>query len=268
MGIGQKVLEELSSGNSFYDRLNRHTDEIEGIEEQLEMGVMPSIFRLHSKSSAITPKSPEEYLEILSLIDIKKAQPKVLKEIVDRVLGYPTSYYSVKRKVVEEVRIRSMEYIHKNKKLECSLFRAHIQILSRCTNAYFADVIKPICEEGMTNTVSLIISRVLMKSTPERVYMEEMLLSILALQRTHSVYTLLTAILIKNIQFKQETVDVVYEYILDGPEIAEQRFLAWNKVVLIFIRNYKKQVDLQPIKEMYAETVSPIEKEIEKELLS
>lgn len=266
MGIGQQVISELSSGNGFYDRLNRNTEEIEMIEEQLENGTMPSIFKLHSKSTNVSPKSPEEYLEILSLIDIKKSQPKIFKEIVDRVVGYPISYYSVKRKVVEELRVRSMEYIQKNKKLECSLFRAHIQVLSRCTPSYFDDVIKPICENGMTNLVALIISRVIMKSTPERAYMEEMLLSMLGIGRSHSLYTLLTALLIKNIQFKQETVDRVYEYILDGPMIEEQRYLAWNKVVLVFIRNYKRQVCLDPLRDIYAEAKLPIEKEIEKEL--
>lgn len=271
MGIGQKIISELSSGNGFYDRLNRNTEEIEEIEEieeQLETGVMPGVFKLHSKSVNVSPKTPEEYLELLSLVDIKKAQAKVFKEIVDRVVGYPISYLSVKRRVAEELRVLSMEYIQKKKKLECSLFRAHIQILSRCTITYFTDIIKPISEEGMTNTVSLIISRVIMKSTPDRIYMEEVLLSMLNLERTHSIYTLLTAILIKNIQFKQETVERVYSYILEGPVEAEKRYLAWNKVVLIFVRNYKRQIPLEPIREIYAGSKLPIEIEIQKEIES
>lgn len=266
MGLGHKVITELSTGNSYYDILNRNIEEIDKIEEELRTGVLPSVFRLHSKESLIAPKSAEEYLDLLLLVDINQAQTKIAKEIVERVMGYPSSYYDVKRKITEKLRERSLEYIKKNKKLECSLFKAHIQILSRCTKAYFAGMIKPLVEGGMNSTLSLILSRVIMKSTPERAYMDELLLSMLRLERTHAVYTLLTSILIKNVQFKQETVDKIYEYVLEGPSAQEQRYLAWNKVVLIFLRNYKKQIDLAALKEIYAHAESPIEVEIGKEL--
>ncbi|KAH9387311.1 uncharacterized protein NEMAJ01_2207 [Nematocida major] len=268
MGIGQQVLAELNDGSNYYDMLNRNMDELDKIEQQMKEGSLPSIFRLHSKESMLAPKTPEEFMDVLALIDINVAQPKTAKEIVERVMGYPLSYYEVKKRVTDSIRIRSVEYIKKNKKLECSLFKAHVQILNRCTNAYFEGVIKPLIKNGMPSSLSLIISRVIMKSTPDKAYMEEFLGKLMGLTRTHSVYTLITAVLIKNIQFRQETLNAIYEYVLEGLLQPNQRFLAWNKVVLIFVRNYKKHIPHEGILGIYEGTTSAIELEIRKELLT
>ncbi|KAI5160634.1 essential nuclear protein 1 [Nematocida ausubeli] len=267
MGIGQEIISELLNDKGYFQKLDRNSYEIEKIEEQLRGGMMPSIFKLHSKESVVAPQSAEEYMEILSLVDIKQAQVKVIKEIVERVMGYPINYYAVKRKVTEALRERSMEYIRKNKKLEASLFKAHVLVISRCCRAYFDEIIMPLCKEGMTSTVALIISRVIMRCTSEKSHMEELLRKVMQLEKSHSVYTLLTAILIKKIQFGQRVIDEVHEYVLQESAGAEgPRFLAWNKVVLVFVRNYKTKIDQSGLREIYSQAESPIEVEILKEL--
>ncbi|OAG31014.1 essential nuclear protein 1 [Nematocida sp. ERTm5] len=266
MGIGQEIMAELMNDEGYFLKLDRNSEEIAKIEEELRTGTLPSIFKLHSHKSVIAPHSAEDYLELLLVIDIKQAQVKVLKEIVERVMSYPLAYYQVKKRVTELLREKSMEYIRKHKKLEISLFKAHVMIMSRCSKAYFSGMIKPLCDEGMSNNIALILSRVIMKCTCEKGHMEDMLRNIMVLERTHSVYILITAILIKGIRFSQDIIDDVHQYILDELQNTSTRYLAWNKVVLVFIRNYKNQVDTSLLIDIYREPTSPIEIEILKEL--
>ncbi|KAI5172886.1 hypothetical protein NEFER03_1902 [Nematocida sp. LUAm3] len=265
MNIGQKIVLELANGKTYCDLLSQHQEEIEKTESELQKSQLPTLFKLHTKESAIAPKSPEEFLVLLEMIDLKKSKPATFKLIFERVLGYPLSYYSVKKKVSEVLRIMSQEHITKHKKLEYSLFKCMLLLASRCTKAFSEAVICPWIQEGMTSTCALVLSRVIMKASSEKEYMEEFLVSLLDLDRTHSLYIIVTSILIKKIAFSVSALELVYAYILDARTM-ETRFLAWNKLVLAFVRAYKKDIDLSELLDVYNTPESKIEVEIKAEL--
>ncbi|KAI5189307.1 hypothetical protein NECID01_0502 [Nematocida sp. AWRm77] len=266
MDIGSKIIEDLSNGQEYCDVLSRHCEEIEEAEEMLKKGSLPSVFRLHSKESPIAPETPEEYLMLLGLLEIRQSKYPVFKELVEKVLGYPLSYYAVKEKVFEALKDVCRENILRCKKLDPSLFRAMLAGVSRCTKAFTHGAIVPWVREGMTSTAALVMGRVVMKSTSEKEYMEEFIQALLEEKKDIAVFTLLTCALIKRIKLSPEVLERVVGYIQKEDRV-EGRCLTWNKLVLVFVRGYKDVVDLEGIPSMYNHAnPTPIEKEIQKEL--
>jgi len=270
MELGRKILQELSHGTSYYDLLSRREDEIEKIEKILAKGKVPSVFRLHTREYEISPKSPEDYLALIGLLDVKKTKYIALKDIVELVVGYPHTYHPVKEKIGEILREASKENIKKQKKLDPSLFRALCTLMCRNTKCMAEAVILPWIREGMTNTAALVLSRVIMKSSSEREYMEEFLERLMEESESSVTFILIVSVLIKKIKFGKPTVEKIEKYIFDtGSEV--ERSLAWNKLVLAFVRGYKDAADLRRVEERYREIereskLTEIEKEILREI--
>ncbi|KAI5180511.1 hypothetical protein NEOKW01_0815 [Nematocida sp. AWRm80] len=265
MTVGRQIIQELSTGNTMYDLLSRNTEELEKIEEQLKKGELPDLFRLHSKDSLFTPSTPEDFCKTLDLIDLSKAKYSLLKEITTRVVGYPIAYYEVKKRIASVLFKAGRENIKKTKRLDVVLFKAFLEITGRSTKAFTEGILIPWVESEMTTAESLVLSRVIMKALPDREYSEELILTMITLPRTHPLFTLLTALLIKRIKFSQETINQVHEYILDIAT-ESQRYLAHNKVVLSFIRGYHQSIDLNPLLNIYHTPSTSIEIQIENEL--
>ncbi|OAG29562.1 essential nuclear protein 1 [Nematocida displodere] len=265
MDIGRRVISELNNGSGYCDILSRNCEELEKLEEDIQRGEVPSVFRLHSKDSALAPKTPEEFLLLLELVDLRKSKFCTLKEITDRVVGYPLNYYPVKLKVAEVFHDLGKKHIATYKRLEQSLFNGMTLIITKNTKAFTEGVIKPWLEAGMSSTASLVLSRVIMKGGSERVYMEEFIMDMVGCTRSPCVSTLLTSVLIKKIKLSEITLNAVFRYIVDGDK-SNGRYLIWNKMVLVFVRGYKKAIDMSAIKELYVESTAKIEREIVREL--
>lgn len=265
MDIGRQIMQELAHGSEYCDVLGRRSDELREVEEQLEKGKMPGVFRLHSKASELNPRSPEEYLVLLSLVDVRKSKHAVLHEIVETAMKYPQSYHAVKEKVAQALREVCKENIARQKKLDPSLFRGMLAVLSRNTKCFSSGVIVPWLEEGMSGTAALVISRVIMKGVSSREYMEEFVEELLRQRHGTPVHVLIMSVLIKKLKLGQSTVEKIEEYIVEG-EQAGERVLAWNKLVLAFVRGYKGAVDMGRVREIYAGSTKEIEKEIQREL--
>lgn len=276
--LGAQILDELASGNEYFDVLNRSQEEIKKAEEEMGRGDLPSFFRLHSRTSVISPRNPEEYLMLLDALDMSGCKPSVLKEITEKVTRYPISYNKVKTKIAEALRERSEQNIREKKKLDQLLFKALSHLLSNATQAFVDGLIRPWLPR-MTSTDALVLSRVLMRGTSDREYMEDFILFLLGQRKNNKTATLLTGILIKKIKLSQNLVDRTYNYLIrplsPQDDIFQQvpsscaetprRILAWNKLVLVFLRGYKSRVDLCALKEAYAgDQLSEIELEIRK----
>lgn len=269
MNIGREVINGLMNGCEYQDILGQKTEEIEKIEKTLAEGDLPSVFRLHSKEMHITPRTPEEYLTLLNVMNMRKSKNVALLSVVERVMRYPIEYYPVKKRVAEIMREVSKDYMEKNKRLEQPLFKSMICIVSKCTKAFSEAVIIPwlTYEQGMSKTAALIFARVIMKSRSEKKYMEEFIEELMEQERTHSLYTLLMSVLIKKISLTDKILYMVKEYLLNNPNMqSDKRFLAWNNLVLVFVREYKSKIDLSALLDVYTGNDNKIETEIRKEL--
>lgn len=219
---------------------------------------------------------------LLESLDMSLCKPSMLKEITEKVTRYPISYLKVKTKIAEILREKSEQNIKEKKKLDQLLFKALTHLLSNATQAFVDGLIRPWLPR-MTNTDALVLSRVLMRGTSDREYMEDFILFLLGQQKNNKTATLLTGILIKKIKLSQNLIDQTYNYLIrplsPQDEIFQQvapssadaprRILAWNKLVLVFLRGYKSRVDLGILKEAYNTVqASEIELEIRREMES
>ncbi|KAI5187351.1 hypothetical protein NEHOM01_2113 [Nematocida homosporus] len=251
--IGQQIVRDFRTGNEYCDLLSRNVKEIGKIEQNLKDGILPEVFKLHSKVSIISPKSVREMCLLLEVVDLKVSKLKVWREIVERVVGYPLGYLEVKTEVLSVFGGVVREYVAKHKRLEQSLFKGAVCALSRSTKAFATSVLMPWVREGMTGAGALVMSRVVMKSSSEREYMEWLLRELMGLGWSSAVYALLLSILIKKLKLSQEVLAEVKTYLVVGCNGTAERVLSWHKLVLVVVRGYSKEVDLSELKEYYGE---------------
>lgn len=264
--LGLKILGELDSSMEYECVLGRSEKEICECRAEMQRGVVPRAFSF-PPSTPLSPRTPQDFALLAEKLGLETAGPSLWERLTEKVLNYPTKCAPVKEVFAGMLRTVAKRDLEANKKLSRPLFASLISVLSRSTALFSKAILLPLIrpeapEHRISGDEALVIARVIMKARTRREHMEAFIEELLELSPSAITSTILTAILIKQLKLSAGTADRVADYVAEGVR-ASGTYLTWNKMVLVFARNYPKVPGLSEVARLYASIPNPSKIEVE-----
>jgi len=268
--VGMLVLSELENGEDYESIVSRNLAEIESLKKEIKKGVLPKVFSIPSQS-ALAPKDEKDFELLVEMLDLKNAPYSFIEKVTEKMLTYPAKYLAVKRVFASLLREVVVAHLSRDRRLDRLLFKSLMLVVSRSSPLFSQTIAMPLLcapepESGgrLSSSGVQILARVIMKARTNRDYMQVFVEDLLKVEPSPSLSTMLMSVFIKKLRFGGELLAKCRAYIVESCR-ERGTYLAWNNMVLAFVRAYAGAVDAEDILRFY-ESVRD-RKEIEQEII-